>query len=85
MKHRATPEFWNRYRELPAATRDMADRSFQLLKTTSDHPSLHFRNVGRYASVSVGKGYRALSVGSSEELIWFWIGVHTEYDRLLRS
>jgi hypothetical protein len=28
-------------------------------------------------------GYRALGLLKSEEFVWFWIGSHAEYDRVL--
>ena len=28
-------------------------------------------------------GYRALGLLEDDEITWFWIGTHTEYDRLL--
>jgi hypothetical protein len=31
----------------------------------------------------VGLHYRALAVEDGADLIWFWIGTHAEYDRLL--
>ncbi len=36
-------------------------------------------------SVRIGIGYRALGVRKGEEIIWFWIGSHADYDRLLRG
>jgi len=30
-------------------------------------------------------GYRALGLLEDEEVTWFWIGNHAEYDRLLES
>jgi hypothetical protein len=33
-------------------------------------------------SAQVGLRYRALAVESGEDLVWFWIGTHAEYDRL---
>jgi hypothetical protein len=37
-------------------------------------------------SVRVGIGWRALGVidDPSEGIVWFWIGAHAEYDKLLR-
>jgi hypothetical protein len=29
--------------------------------------------------------YRALGVLTGEEVVWFWIGSHADYDRLLRN
>lgn len=54
-----------------------------MLKQDPSHPSLHFKKVGRYWSVRIGIGYRALARIESESLIWFWIGTHAEYDKLL--
>ena len=54
---------------------------------TPNHPSLNFKRVGRrhpVYSVRVSAGYRALGVMEQNDIIWFWIGSHQEYDRLLR-
>ena len=85
MKHFANPDFWKCYHQLPVATRELADRCFRSLKANPNHPSLHLKKVGPYWSARVGRTYRALAVEQSEALIWFWIGAHAEYDRLLRS
>ncbi len=55
MNHYASPAFWDCYKQLPEATRNVADKNFALLKADSMHPSL----------------------------LWFWIGNHTEYERLI--
>ncbi|MFQ5673312.1 MAG: hypothetical protein ACE5G9_09465 [Nitrospinales bacterium] len=39
--------------------------------------------VDTYWSVRVGAKYRALAVKMEEGLLWFWIGTHAEYDKLL--
>jgi mRNA-degrading endonuclease RelE of RelBE toxin-antitoxin system len=85
MKHFASPAFWQHYRKLPANIRELADKNFKLLKQDSSHPSLHLKNVSRFWSVRVAKKYRALAVQVEEGLIWFWIGTHTEYDKLVGS
>jgi hypothetical protein len=70
---------------LPESIRNVADRNFALLKRDSSHPSLHFKKVGRFWSARVGIQYRALAVESGEDLVWFWIGSHADYDRLIES
>jgi hypothetical protein len=30
-------------------------------------------------------GYRALAVESDGDLVWFWIGTHAEYDKLVQD
>jgi hypothetical protein len=84
MKHRATPRFWACYQALPAEVQQLADRSYELLRRNSRHPSLQFKKVGPFWSARVGLHYRALAVEADEEMLWVWIGTHAEYDQLLR-
>jgi hypothetical protein len=83
MKHFATPRFWEAYENLPDSVRKLADKSFALLKADPQHPSLHFKRVGRCWSARVGLHYRALATEAEDDLIWFWIGSHADYDRLV--
>jgi hypothetical protein len=67
--------------------RDLADKNFELLKHSLDHPSLRFKKVrGRNGlwSARVGLHYRALATEvEGGGWHWFWIGSHAEYDRLI--
>jgi len=83
MIHHATQSFWKAYEKLPAEVRRIADKNFDLLKADPFHPSLHFKKVGRYWSVRAGIHYRALGTRHGDAMIWFWIGDHTTYDRLI--
>ncbi|TWT81725.1 hypothetical protein CA13_31780 [Planctomycetes bacterium CA13] len=83
MNHSASPAFWDCYKQLPDAIRTLADKNFTLLKADPHHPSLHFKKVGRYRSARVGRDFRALAVETDDGLLWFWIGNHAEYDRLI--
>ncbi len=83
MNHFATPQFWRHYRQLSPEVRDIADKNFQLLKANPKHPSLHFKKIGKLWSVRVGAHYRALGLDKPEGVVWFWIGSHAEYDKLI--
>jgi len=83
VKHSASPKFWAAYEALPSAVQKLADANFALLKRDPRHPSLQFKRVGRYWSVRVGLRYRALAVEADDALLWFWIGSHADYDRLI--
>ena len=83
MRHRATSKFWRFHAQLPEQIRQLADENYALLKTDPRHPSLHFKKVGRFWSVRVGLHYRAIAVEDGTDFIWFWIGHHGEYDRLI--
>ena len=84
MRHFASPRFWAAYEKLPGVVRELADKSFALLKTNPQHPSLHLKKVGRFWSARVGSRYRALATETDEGLLWFWIGSHADYDALIR-
>ncbi|MEP2774714.1 MAG: hypothetical protein ABJQ29_05765 [Luteolibacter sp.] len=81
--HHATKKFWDAYDKLPDRVKDVADENFGLLKADPFHPSLHFKKIGRYWSVRAGIQYRALGVRHEGAMIWFWIGHHSEYDRMI--
>lgn len=81
MRHLASPKFWVRYEALPADVRALADKSYQLLKADSRHPSLHFKKLGKMWSVRVGAHHRALAVEIDDAMLWIWIGTHAEYDK----
>ncbi|MBI3933176.1 MAG: hypothetical protein HY316_00695 [Acidobacteria bacterium] len=83
MTHHAAPDFWDSYRSLPASVVKLADRAFALLKSDPRHPSLHFKKVGRFWTVRVGRHHRAVGVDAPEGVLWFWIGSHGEYDKLI--
>lgn len=83
MKHQANPRFWRCYRGLPKEVRELADRNYALLKADPSHGSLHFKKIGELWSVRVGLHYRALATDVEDDLVWFWIGSHAEYDKLV--
>lgn len=83
MRHRATPRFWLCYRQLPRDVQRLADKCYTLLRQDRRHPSLRLKKVGRFWSVRVGLHYRALAVEHEGDLIWFWIGTHSDYGELL--
>jgi hypothetical protein len=84
LKHYATPDFWVLYDNLPNNIKELADRNFEFLKNNPTHPSLHLKKVGEFWSVRVGMRYRALAVESERNLVWFWIGTHADYDKLIK-
>jgi len=39
--------------------------------------------VGNYWSVRIGRKYRAIGIKSEKGVVWFWIGKHSEYERIV--
>lgn len=83
--HYTTHRFWECYNALPEAVQRTADQGYELLKIDLSHPSLHFKKVGKYWSVRVGQSYRALGVEVEKGILWFWIGTHAQYDKLIEK
>jgi hypothetical protein len=44
---------------------------------------LHFKKAGGYYSARVSFNYRALGVEATDGIVWFWIGAHADYDKLI--
>ena len=84
MKHFASPAFWRAHALLPQHIQESARKHFDLLKENPTHPSLHMKRIGKYRSVRIGMKYRALAVEAPEGCVWFWIGSHADYDKLLK-
>jgi mRNA-degrading endonuclease RelE of RelBE toxin-antitoxin system len=86
MKHMTLPRFWQHYHQLPKEIQALANKNFELLKSDPHHPSLHFKKIGtnkQLWSVRVGAHYRALGREKPDGILWFWIGTHSIYDKLL--
>ena len=84
MRHLASRAFWEAYDKLPEQVRALADKNYALLKTNPRHPALQLKKIGRFWSVRVGLRYRALAVEADENLVWFWIGSHGDYDTIIK-
>ncbi|MFO0959710.1 MAG: hypothetical protein U0800_20115 [Isosphaeraceae bacterium] len=82
------PEFLVLYRALPDQVRQQARQAYALFREDPHHPSLRFRQVHPARpifSARVGLHYRAVGIREGNEIFWFWIGSHAEYDRLLNQ
>ena len=81
-----TKRFRALFDEMPAEVRNQARRAYRLFQDNPNYPSLRFKPVHATQpiySVRIGQGYRAVGVVSGEEIVWYWIGSHADYDRLL--
>ena len=53
-----------------------------------ESPGLRFKQVHATRpiySVRVGPAWRALGVLDGSTMVWFWIGSHADYDKLLKK
>lgn len=90
MKSELSPDFIEGFRDLPERIQRTARKNYKLWKRNHDHPSLEFKpvkGVKNIYSVRVGIGWRAVGVFREDKstIVWFWIGSHSEYDKLIKS
>ena len=86
IESRTTRRFREAYRNLPEEVRRQARQAYLLFRKDPHHPSLRFKKLDEETntfSVRVGLGYRALGVMEGSTIVWFWIGSHADYDRLV--
>ena len=86
MKSRTTSAFRRAFAALPSDVRGQARKAYAQFRFNPQHPGLRFKAVHAMRpiySVRVGLHYRALGVATGDELVWFWVGSHDEYERLL--
>ncbi len=86
MESSVTRQFRAQLAALPARIQRKARAAFRLWLQDTRHPSLHFKcvndNAGVY-SVRIDRDWRAVAVVSEGRAVWFWIGSHADYDKLL--
>jgi hypothetical protein len=72
---------------LPPDVREQARAAYRLFRSNPRHPGLNFKRVHRtvrFVSARVGRSYRAVGIlTQADEVLWFWIGPHDQYERLL--
>ena len=88
MKSHTNRAFRRRYALLPPEVRNQAVQAYRLWLRDPWHNSLRFKKVHQtdpIYSVRVGSDWRAVGVRRGDDITWFWIGPHAEYDGLLRQ
>jgi hypothetical protein len=86
VKSRTTAKFRKGFAELPVSVQEQARAAYRQFIRDPWHPSLRFKPVSPNLpiySVRIGKGYRAVGQRDESGVVWFWIGPHAEYDKLL--
>jgi len=88
MNSRTSERFWKCYSELPTAIKKQARKAYKQFQEDSYYPSLHLKQIHSTRpifSVRITKGYRAIGIIQGEDIVWFWIGNHSEYDKILKQ
>ena len=88
MKCFTTSGFRSAFALLPVDVRSQARKAYELFQSNPQHPGLRFKLVHPSKpiySVRISLNCRALGTVSGDVIVWFWIGSHDQYDRLLRQ
>jgi hypothetical protein len=88
MISRTTKRFRACLLDLPPEVRQRAREAYTLFCRNPGHPSLQFKKVHAIEpiySVRISRNYRAVGLLGGNEVVWFWIGKHGEYEKLLAS
>jgi hypothetical protein len=86
MKSFTSRRFRDAYANLPEPVRRQARRAYRLFRRDPSQPGLNLKKVdyeNDVYSVRVGRGYRALGRLDGPDMVWFWIGPHGDYDKLI--
>jgi len=82
-----TQRFRKLFVGLSKAVRKQVKEAYAQFRRNPYHPSLHFKRVHNTRPIyliGITKNYRAVGIQQDDEIIWFWIGSHSKYSRLLK-
>lgn len=86
MKSQTTEQFRRLFAILPAQVQTQTRIAYRQFKVDPDYPSLRFKKVHSKLpiySARINKNYRVVGQSVGDTVIWFWVGSHTDYEKLL--
>ena len=87
MNSRTSKRFRALLAALPTDVRRQALKAYRLFEKDPSHPSLNFELINARSSLwsaRVNEGYRVLGIRQESDILWIWIGTHSEYEKLIR-
>jgi len=88
MISKTTKRFRDALGKLPKDVQRQARDAYRLFSQDPNHPGLRFKKVHTTEpiySARISIDYRALGVLDGEDIVWFWIGSHAQYDKVLQQ
>jgi mRNA-degrading endonuclease RelE of RelBE toxin-antitoxin system len=88
VKSRTTTEFRKLFAGLPKRVQEQTRAAYRQFKEDPVYPSLRFKKVHPELplySARISKSYRAVGQLEGDTVIWFWVGSHADYDKLLEQ
>ncbi len=88
MNSELTTEFIELFRKLPEKIKILAAKNYRFWKIDPKHPGLNFKKIkgtNNVYSVRIGIEYRAIGTLIQNTVVWFWVGSHKEYDKIINN
>jgi mRNA-degrading endonuclease RelE of RelBE toxin-antitoxin system len=88
VKSSTISQFHKLFEDLPKQIQEKARDAYRQFSKDPNQPSLRFKKVHPELpiySVRISKNYRAVGQLEGDTVIWFWIGSHEIYERLLKQ
>jgi len=85
---RTTRKFREALTKVPKEIQHQAATAYRLFRENQEHPGLRFKKVHSQLpiySVRINIKYRAVGVIEGKAIVWFWVGIHADYERLLKQ
>lgn len=86
MTSRTSSDFRRDLANLPAAIRWQVRDAYRLFRQNPHHPSLKLKKLPPHEdlwSVRINSDYRAIGRFQDDVLLWFFVGSHADYDKLI--
>lgn len=86
MKSRTTDRFRKMFADLPEQVQEQTRQAYRQFKQDPSYRSLRFKKVHPQLpiySARISREYRVVGQLDEDTVIWFWVGSHAEYDKLL--
>ncbi|MEL7054258.1 MAG: hypothetical protein AAGM45_21095 [Cyanobacteria bacterium J06588_5] len=86
MRSRTTVKFRKLLAALPLRSQTQARQAYRQFQNDPGHPSLKFKQVHSKLpiySARISRNYRAVGQRDGDTIVWFWVGTHAEYDKIL--
>ena len=79
-------DFRRDFARLPLDTQKRAREAYRVFQNNLEHPGLKFKKLPPYDdlwSVRITGSYRAIGRRRDDTIIWFFIGSHADYDKVI--
>jgi hypothetical protein len=87
MNSHTTKSFREALQELSAEARKQARQAYEQFRNDPFSPGLHCEEVHAQKhiwSARITRNIRALGIRDRDEITWYWIGTHREYEKRMK-